>query len=683
MKTVKKVLSLILALFMVMSLAATASLAADKSAVTATAASDTIYLTGEGWFDWNARAINDMFDLYGKNSENYDETCRPYCVFDFDNSTAIMDVEEQLIIYQLEHLYFAVDPEKFHEVLLTGIPKENLYDEIGTGYVANGGTYVDLADDIAAAYSVLYDAGYVSMTLKTDAEKNEYQALDAYKEFAAKARAMYDVIGDNMSASISYPWITYWFTGMTPEEVFNLATECFTYYMGKSAADESFWRKVAWTSPADYKSRTGVCKISWNQGIGISDEIKEMYAALDANGFDVYLCSASYLDVIRAIAEQPELFGLYGIDGVVAMTNKLGEDGRYINEYDYDLHAQTQGVGKSETIDKVLLPQYDGRGPIFVVSDSQGDFNFCTEYADTILCLNVNRQRKDDAGLYSVVAVWQYEKGIDLVTAVEMGDILYLLQGRNENGGYFWSRQETQLLGKNEPALFSAKAEEWYKSFVTNNEYASVKAFIDNCVNLTGKLKTYVGYKARFTPNTCEDVSYDNWFYDAVAYVYNNKLFNGTSRSAFSPDEAMTRAMLVTVLYRIDGAPEATIANIFEDVANDTWYTDAIIWITGNGILNDYGNGYFGPNDSVTHEQMVEILYRYASYKGCDITAAADLSDYTDVSEISSWALTPMKWAKAEGLITNRTTATLVPRGNITRAEAAAILMRFCENVVR
>lgn len=178
------------------------------------------------------------------------------------------------------------------------------------------------------------------------------------------------------------------------------------------------------------------------------------------------------------------------------------------------------------------------------------------------------------------------------------------------------------------------------------------------------------------------DVTKNDWFYDDVQFVVENGLFNGTSNTTFSPNAVMNRAMLVTVLYRLEGEPKVTGSSEFNDVARKQWYTDAVIWATKHEIVNGYGNGTFGPTDSITREQMATILYRYAQYKNYNVKASNSLTGYSDYTQISAYASQPFKWANAEDLINGRTRTTLVPRGTATRAEVAAILHRFVENVV-
>lgn len=174
-----------------------------------------------------------------------------------------------------------------------------------------------------------------------------------------------------------------------------------------------------------------------------------------------------------------------------------------------------------------------------------------------------------------------------------------------------------------------------------------------------------------------------HWAADAILYVYQKGWMNGVGGSAFAPEQSLDRAMLVTILYRLDGQDKAEGENPFSDVADGTWYTDAVLWASRAGIVNGYGDGTFGPADPITREQMAAILYRYARLKGYAEGAGADLSGYSDASSISAYALEAMQWANAQGLITGTSGATLSPTGKATRAETATILMRFYENLVQ
>ena len=153
----------------------------------------------------------------------------------------------------------------------------------------------------------------------------------------------------------------------------------------------------------------------------------------------------------------------------------------------------------------------------------------------------------------------------------------------------------------------------------------------------------------------------------------------GVSATAFDPAGTTTRAMIVTMLWRMEGEPVANYAMSFKDVKADKWYTEAIRWAQSNKIVEGYSADSFGSNEPITREQMATILYRYAKNHGIDVTNSNTLAGFTDVNKVSSWALDAMKWANAVGLVQGRTTTTLVPKVSLTRAEAATMVQRYCE----
>ena len=177
------------------------------------------------------------------------------------------------------------------------------------------------------------------------------------------------------------------------------------------------------------------------------------------------------------------------------------------------------------------------------------------------------------------------------------------------------------------------------------------------------------------------DVKEGDWFYEEVLYAYENGLMNGVGDNRFAPNSATTRGMLVTILYRLEGEPAVTGEADFDDVG-DTWYTDAVIWAAANDIVNGIGDNQFGPENTLTREQLVTMLYRYAQNKGYDVTASADLSGYPDAGKVQTYAQKAMSWAVAEGIVEGMD-GNLNPAGNATRAQIATILMRFCEGVAK
>ena len=172
------------------------------------------------------------------------------------------------------------------------------------------------------------------------------------------------------------------------------------------------------------------------------------------------------------------------------------------------------------------------------------------------------------------------------------------------------------------------------------------------------------------------DVSTYDWFYEYVKYVYDNGIMDGIDVGVFGPGITTTRAMLVTMLYRVAGEPYVSGTNDFADVAANTWYTDAVTWASKNGIVTGVDVGVFNPNGAITREQLATILYRYAEYAGEDVSARASLSRFTDTGSISAYARDAMSWAVAEGILDGRTATELAPTGECTRAEVATMIAR-------
>lgn len=182
------------------------------------------------------------------------------------------------------------------------------------------------------------------------------------------------------------------------------------------------------------------------------------------------------------------------------------------------------------------------------------------------------------------------------------------------------------------------------------------------------------------------DVAADAWYADAIQYVYENGMMSGTSETTFSPDLTTTRGMIVTILYRLEGSPDLSNENLgypYADVDANAYYADAVYWARQNGIVSGMSAEQFAPNNAITREQMAAILYRYAQFKGYDVSVKADLSVYTDAAQVSTYATDAMAWANGAQLIAGTSQATLTSAGNATRAQVATILMRFCENIAK
>jgi len=181
-----------------------------------------------------------------------------------------------------------------------------------------------------------------------------------------------------------------------------------------------------------------------------------------------------------------------------------------------------------------------------------------------------------------------------------------------------------------------------------------------------------------FTETTFSDINKGDWYYDSVKYVYEKNLMQGTGKG-FAPDTKMSRAMLITVLYRMTGEKSDIINTNFIDVPTGQWYSDSIAWAVSKGIVNGISDDEFAPARDVTREQMALVIYRFAKTQGYNVENEIDISGYTDVDDVSDWAIDAIKWANKTELINGTSENTLSPKTTATRAQVATILMRFCE----
>lgn len=183
--------------------------------------------------------------------------------------------------------------------------------------------------------------------------------------------------------------------------------------------------------------------------------------------------------------------------------------------------------------------------------------------------------------------------------------------------------------------------------------------------------------------NLFADVAKDDWFYDAVSYVFDKELMTGTGKDTFSPDGVVTRGMMATILWRMEGKPEAAKLAGFADVKSNAYYAKAVDWAAENGIFTGYNATTFQPDTPISREQIAATMQRYAKFKGLNMSLTNDLSQYVDAGQISSWAVDSLKWAVGNGLITGQTPRTIAPKAGTTRAQLATILRRFLQEDVR
>lgn len=379
------------------------------------------------WDAFNREALQSLIAALGKDSPGYRPAHPPYAVFDWDNTSIFLDIEEAVLIYQLEHLFFGATPAQLETAIRRNIPATPFLP----AYHNAAGQPVDIdriAPDIVASYTWLYE-NYAG--LQGRAPLHTVQASPHYSTFITKLRYLYEAIGDTFDHDTAYPWVTYLFTGMTQEQVRALTVQTVRWQLGQPVA------KVKWTSAPELPGQAGVVSVSWKNGLRLQPEMQALYARMRAAGWDVWVCSASFVDVVREISSNPE-FG-YGnpAERVLAMELERDAQGRIQSEFRHG-YDQTQGPGKTRAIRRFLVARY-GYGPAFVAGDSEGDQNMMADFADTQKVLIVNRLRDPatDIGKFSALAVRQHgEPGTR-----------YLLQGRNDNTGDWVPSQLATPLG--------------------------------------------------------------------------------------------------------------------------------------------------------------------------------------------------------------------------------------------
>ena len=262
------------------------------------------------------------------------------------------------------------------------------------------------------------------------------------------------------------------------------------------------------------------------------------------------------------------------------------------------------------------------------------------------------------------------------------GSVSYAIRVASGTGGNI--SPTSASVSKGGSKTFAITANEGYfisDVLVDGQSVGAVGSYTFTNVKAAHSIKAVFAKETTGLTNPFEDVGESDWFYDAVKYVSEAGLMNGTSETTFGPGLSTTRGMIVTILWGLENKPEATTSSSFSDVAAGEYYAKSVAWAEANGIVLGYDADTYGPDDTITREQLAAILYRYAKYKSYDM-AANDLSAFSDSANVSNYALPAMKWSVAEGIVSGTTNATLSPDRKATRAQVAVILTRFIENVV-
>lgn len=232
---------------------------------------------------------------------------------------------------------------------------------------------------------------------------------------------------------------------------------------------------------------------------------------------------------------------------------------------------------------------------------------------------------------------------------------------------------ETVNLADYKPTKDGYEFDGWYADKELKNKITEIK--------LDGNKTVYAAWREAGTSNGSPfaDIKNDQWFYDDVMFVYEKGLMNGASDNAFEPSGTATRGMLAAILWRQAGSPAAESAAAYKDVPAGRYYTDAIRWTTEQGVYTGFGEGVFRPDEEITREQLAAVLYRYAKFKGADVTKTGDIAGFADAGKVSAWAQEPLKWAVGNGIVNGQGNNTLNPQGMAQRADIAAMLHRFLD----
>ncbi len=273
--------------------------------------------------------------------------------------------------------------------------------------------------------------------------------------------------------------------------------------------------------------------------------------------------------------------------------------------------------------------------------------------------------------LHPRISFTQTEIKLDRFTSIDLNDIVQI----DPKYSYSFSRIDYTSSDENIAYITYSDTYSLSKLYGLNEGTIQVTATLPNGEKAT--CKVIVGKGIPF-----KDVAEEDWFFQVVKYNYENGIITGTTATTFSPNENLSRGMLATILWRMEGAKKANGGKDFPDVKENIWYTEAIKWITSQKIMSGYDNGKFGPSDSITREQLAVTLRNYANYKKKNTNSTTSLSKYKDSTKVSSWAKTAMQWAVGKKIISGKDNGTMLdPKGTATRAEAAAMINNYLVNV--
>ena len=386
-------------------------------------------LSKMNWSPKNFEVLNNLITDYGIGGKYYDASKPPYAVYDWDQTCAHFDVEEATMRYQLSHLRFKMTKDQF-----AGLLKDEIKGVTQLSADYNNILLKHINADLISDYNFLHD-NYEGLGGKMKLE--DIQKTPQYNDFIAKVAFLYDGYCETkgIDATYGYPWVLYLFAGYTESEVRDLAKEAILYELGNTLG------KLKWQTPAGFKTKAGEISYSYKTGLRVYPEMQNLIDAMQSNGIDVFVVSASYKLVVEVFSGPG--FG-YNVPAERVIAMELAtKDGVILPSYK-EGWVQTQRMGKVEAI-KIKIQDGLGKNydPIFSAADSDGDYEMSTEFPGMKLTLVFNRVKGGDIGKISKKAVEE----MDLATP------RFILQGRNENIGMLIPMSESMLIGKTELQL--------------------------------------------------------------------------------------------------------------------------------------------------------------------------------------------------------------------------------------
>ena len=393
------------------------------------------------------------------------------------------------------------------------------------------------------------------------------------------------------------------------------------------------------------------------------------------SGVESRSCDRCGVTESRPLSPIPHVHDLTWVEEVPASCTEPGSTGYFICSGCGLLYADQDGTEEID-LEDTIIP---------ATGHSWGEWTMTVEPTGTetgVESRTCDRCGETESRLLPPVLVFHALTKVEAVPATceEPGHIGYY--SCSGCGQMFTDENGTQRISVKD-TIIPAPGHSWSEWTVTTEPTETEPGVESRTCDRCGETETRTSSRL---PHNCPsrhftDVDLTAWYHEDLDFAVSHGLMTGVAETLFAPDSPLTRAMVVTVLHRLEGAPAAE-KSAFLDVEAGSWYEDAVNWAAANGITNGVSETEFAPDAKITREQMAVFLYRYAQYKGYDVTATASLEQYTDASQVSDWAVEGMIWAKENHIVYGIAEDELAPLGTATRIQFAAMLHRYCVNIL-